>query len=97
MHCNAINDFNLKKNYFSNCLSNIKNNPCRHHLFFLANSEFIEARRRALKRFLNLIARHPAMQDDMIFTSFLTFKGSVSCSACFKKVSSEDVHKLCFL
>ena len=88
-----------KKNELSNCLS-IKgdyNNPCRHHLFFLANSEFIEARRRALKRFLNLIARHPAMQDDMIFTSFLTFKGSVSCSACFKKVSSEDVHKLYFL
>lgn len=42
----------------------------------VANTEFIEERRRALKRFLVLVLRHPAMSDDPIVTYFLTFKGS---------------------
>jgi len=42
----------------------------------VANSEFIEGRRRALKRFLNNIARHPIISTDQIVTHFLTFKGS---------------------
>ncbi|XP_066911561.1 sorting nexin-8-like [Clytia hemisphaerica] len=42
----------------------------------VANTEFIEGRRRALKRFLVLILRHPAIGKDPIVNYFLTFKGS---------------------
>jgi len=41
-----------------------------------ASKEFIEARRRALKRFLVLVVRHPIMCSDPIVTYFMTFKGS---------------------
>eukprot|EP00794_Sanderia_malayensis_P008844 gene8844-9792_t len=41
-----------------------------------ASKEFIEARRRALKRFLVLVTRHPIMTNDPIVTYFMTFKGS---------------------
>ena len=46
--------------------------------YFAASKEFIESRRRSLKRFLNIIARHPIINDDKIFVWFLTTKGSVS-------------------
>lgn len=42
----------------------------------VANNEFIEGRRRALRRFLNIVSKHPAMSYDPIITYFLTFKGS---------------------
>lgn len=41
-----------------------------------ATKEFIESRRRALRRFLNIIGRHPAIHDDKLFVWFLTTKGS---------------------
>ncbi|XP_012878994.1 PREDICTED: sorting nexin-8 isoform X1 [Dipodomys ordii] len=41
-----------------------------------ADREFIEGRRRALKRFINLVARHPPFSDDVILKLFLSFSGS---------------------
>ncbi|KAG7269598.1 hypothetical protein CRUP_028650 [Coryphaenoides rupestris] len=38
--------------------------------------EFIEGRRRALGRFVNLVARHPFSADDELVKIFLTFNGS---------------------
>ena len=43
-----------------------------------ADRKFIEMRRRALKRFLNLTVRHPILTSDEIVKYFLTFNGSVS-------------------
>ncbi|XP_021564467.1 sorting nexin-8 [Carlito syrichta] len=40
-----------------------------------ADREFIEARRRALKRFINLVARHPPFSEDVILKLFLSFSG----------------------
>lgn len=40
-----------------------------------ADREFIESRRRALKRFINLVARHPFFWDDSALNIFLTFNG----------------------
>ncbi|XP_068674297.1 sorting nexin-8-like [Montipora foliosa] len=40
------------------------------------SKEFIEARKRALKRFLTLVARHPVLCEDKIVNFFLTVKGS---------------------
>ncbi|KAK2150840.1 hypothetical protein LSH36_386g02005, partial [Paralvinella palmiformis] len=40
------------------------------------NREFIEHRKKALRRFLTLIARHPVISDDAIVKYFLTFKGT---------------------
>lgn len=52
-------------------------------IFFVASKEFIESRRRSLRRFLNIIARHPVLNDDKIFIWFLTTKGSVSVAFAF--------------
>ncbi|KXJ27091.1 Sorting nexin-8 [Exaiptasia diaphana] len=41
-----------------------------------ASKEFIEARRKALKRFLTLVARHPVLCEDKIVIFFFTIKGS---------------------
>lgn len=41
-----------------------------------ANKEFIEHRRKSLRRFLNLVARHPVLTEDKIVKFFLTFTGS---------------------
>nr|XP_033819230.1 sorting nexin-8 [Geotrypetes seraphini]XP_033819232.1 sorting nexin-8 [Geotrypetes seraphini]XP_033819233.1 sorting nexin-8 [Geotrypetes seraphini]XP_033819234.1 sorting nexin-8 [Geotrypetes seraphini]XP_033819235.1 sorting nexin-8 [Geotrypetes seraphini] len=41
-----------------------------------ADREFIESRRRALKRFINLVARHPFFWDDVALKIFLAFSGS---------------------
>uniref|UniRef100_A0A8C9W2S6 Sorting nexin 8a n=1 Tax=Scleropages formosus TaxID=113540 RepID=A0A8C9W2S6_SCLFO len=38
--------------------------------------EFIEGRRRALNRFINLVARHPLFSEDEMVKTFLTFSGS---------------------
>lgn len=43
-----------------------------------ADREFIEARRRALKRFINLVARHPPFSEDVVLKLFLAFSGPVS-------------------
>ncbi|KAJ1067702.1 hypothetical protein K5549_010820 [Capra hircus] len=40
-----------------------------------ADREFIEARRRALKRFINLVARHPPFSEDGVLKLFLSFSG----------------------
>ena len=45
-----------------------------------ADREFIEGRRRALKRFINLVARHPPFSEDVLLKLFLSFSGSVSVS-----------------
>lgn len=48
---------------------------------FLANStEFLEARRKSLRRFLNIVGRHPIIAEDRlgVLKFFLTFSGSVS-------------------
>ena len=46
--------------------------------YVAADRKFIEMRRRALKRFLNLTVRHPILTEDDIVKYFLTFNGSVS-------------------
>lgn len=43
----------------------------------MSEKEFIEGRRRALGRFLNLVARHPFFSEDELVKIFLTFSGSV--------------------
>ncbi|XP_045680660.1 sorting nexin-8 isoform X2 [Phyllostomus hastatus] len=40
-----------------------------------ADREFIEGRRRALKRFINLVARHPPFSEDVVLKLFLSFSG----------------------
>uniref|UniRef100_A0A452TMH8 Sorting nexin 8 n=1 Tax=Ursus maritimus TaxID=29073 RepID=A0A452TMH8_URSMA len=40
-----------------------------------ADREFIEARRRALRRFINLVARHPPFSEDVALRLFLSFSG----------------------
>ena len=47
-------------------------------VFLTGSKEFIEARKRALKRFLTLVVRHPVLCEDRIVNFFLTVKGSVS-------------------
>ncbi|XP_060883108.1 sorting nexin-8a isoform X1 [Labrus mixtus] len=42
----------------------------------VSEREFIEGRRRALHRFLNLVARHPFFSEDELVKTFLTFSGS---------------------
>uniref|UniRef100_A0A1A8PS64 Sorting nexin 8a n=1 Tax=Nothobranchius rachovii TaxID=451742 RepID=A0A1A8PS64_9TELE len=42
----------------------------------ISEREFIEGRRRALGRFINLVARHPLFSEDELVKTFLTFSGS---------------------
>ncbi|XP_054877516.1 sorting nexin-8a [Poeciliopsis prolifica] len=42
----------------------------------MSEREFIEGRRRALMRFLNLVARHPLFSEDELVKTFLTYSGS---------------------
>ncbi|XP_037544695.1 sorting nexin-8a [Nematolebias whitei] len=42
----------------------------------VSEREFIEGRRRALGRFINLVARHPLFSEDELVKTFLTFSGS---------------------
>ena len=53
--------------------------------YFSASKEFIEARRRSLRRFVNLVSRHPVMCEDKIVVFFLTVKASV-CEVLGKKM-----------
>ncbi|CAJ0964929.1 unnamed protein product, partial [Ranitomeya imitator] len=46
-----------------------------HVRIFSADREFIESRRRALKRFINLVARHPSFWDDILVNIFLSYNG----------------------
>ncbi|XP_062507817.1 sorting nexin-8-like [Corticium candelabrum] len=39
------------------------------------SSRFVEVRRRALQRYINLVCRHPTMADDDIVKFFVTFNG----------------------
>lgn len=56
---------------------------------FAASKEFIEARKRALKRFLMLVVRHPVLCEDKIVNFFLTVKGSVGHLLAFAVNLSE--------
>ncbi|XP_076808812.1 sorting nexin-8-like [Clavelina lepadiformis] len=40
-----------------------------------SDKEFIETRRKALRRFLNIVSRHPAMNDSQALKFFLTYSG----------------------
>jgi hypothetical protein len=40
-----------------------------------ADSHFIEERRKALRRWLTLVARHPALSGDPLLSFFLTYSG----------------------
>lgn len=42
----------------------------------IASPSFIEQRRKALRRFLLLIRRHPVLRDDEIVRYFFSFTGS---------------------
>uniref|UniRef100_A0A096LT95 Sorting nexin 8a n=1 Tax=Poecilia formosa TaxID=48698 RepID=A0A096LT95_POEFO len=42
----------------------------------MSEREFIEGRRRALSRFINLVARHPLFSEDELVKTFLTYSGS---------------------
>lgn len=42
----------------------------------ISEREFIEGRRRALVRFINLVARHPFFSEDELVKTFLTFSGT---------------------
>lgn len=41
----------------------------------LADSHFIEERRKSLRRWLTLVARHPALSGDPLLSFFLTYAG----------------------
>nr|XP_057906185.1 sorting nexin-8a isoform X2 [Doryrhamphus excisus] len=42
----------------------------------VSEREFIEGRRRGLRRFVNLVAKHPFLSEDELVKTFLTFGGS---------------------
>ncbi|XP_012672255.2 sorting nexin-8a isoform X2 [Clupea harengus] len=57
-----------------------------------SGGEFIEGRRRALARFINLVARHPFFSEDELLKTFLTFNGSdvqTKLRDAFKKMGDE--------
>jgi len=47
-------------------------------VYSAASREFIEQRKKSLRRYLNIVARHPQMYDDKLVRYFLTFTGNVS-------------------
>jgi sorting nexin-8 len=52
--------------------------PTFQFLFILlVDKEFIEERRRSLKRYLQIICRHPTICETEIIKFFLTFQGTV--------------------
>ncbi|KAF3845966.1 hypothetical protein F7725_003044 [Dissostichus mawsoni] len=65
----------------------------------VSEREFIECRRRALGRFINLVARHPFFSEDELVKTFLTFSGSVcgisetSCLGCDTHYLEDDCVK----
>lgn len=50
----------------------------------VSERDFIEGRRRALGRFINLVACHPFFSEDELVKTFLTFSGSVCSFFSFK-------------
>ena len=56
-----------------------------------ADREFIEARRRALRRFINLVARHPPFSEDVALRLFLSFSGPVSITLLWVRPESPRV------
>ena len=55
---------------------------------FSASHEFIQQRRKCLKRFLHLVVRHPVLTHDPIVKYFLTFNGTVSVLYLLKFILS---------
>ncbi|PWA17713.1 hypothetical protein CCH79_00008229, partial [Gambusia affinis] len=58
----------------------------------MSEREFIEGRRRALIRFINLVARHPLFSEDELVKTFLTYSGSdvqTKLRDTFKKMGDE--------
>uniref|UniRef100_A0A3Q3KYW2 Sorting nexin 8a n=1 Tax=Mastacembelus armatus TaxID=205130 RepID=A0A3Q3KYW2_9TELE len=58
----------------------------------ISEREFIEGRRRALGRFINLVARHPFFSEDELVKTFLTFSGSdvqTKLRDAYKKMGDE--------
>lgn len=58
----------------------------------VSEREFIEGRRRALSRFINLVARHPLFSQDEVVKTFLTFSGSdvqTKLRDAYKKMGDE--------
>ncbi|UYV75916.1 SNX8 [Cordylochernes scorpioides] len=53
------------------------------------NASFLETRRKALKRFLTLVARHPIIAEDKILHFFLTYVGPHKIREHFKGVQDE--------
>jgi hypothetical protein len=43
---------------------------------FAADSHFIEERRKSLRRWLTLVARHPALSGDPLLSFFFTYSGA---------------------
>ena len=54
-----------------------KTEICVYLLQFVVDKEFIEARRRSLKRCLQILCRHPILYETDIVKFFLTFQGTV--------------------
>ncbi|KAM9779907.1 sorting nexin-8a [Neosynchiropus ocellatus] len=58
----------------------------------VSERDFIEGRRRALCRFINLVARHPFFSEDELVKTFLTFSGSdvqIKLRDTYKKTGDE--------
>lgn len=62
----------------------------------VSEREFIEGRRRALGRFINLVARHPFFSEDELVKTFLTFSGSVCRAPCCFAVWPRLLHTECY-
>ena len=73
LYPNIISRQEMQQNYLFQILS-----PEYANALPTASKEFIEQRRRALKRCLTQIARHPTLYEDRIVVFFLTVKTSVS-------------------
>lgn len=58
--------------------SDIDRHSCHLLAVLLVDKEFIEERRRGLKRYLQILCRHPTIYDTDIIKFFLTFQGTVS-------------------
>lgn len=60
-------------------------------LLLLVDKEFIEERRRSLKRYLEILCRHPIICDAEIIKFFLTFQGPVRSVAQQSNQSSDRI------
>ena len=72
--------------------NDIKRSMIKNLISCIAAAAFIEQRRRALKRFLTLVARHPVLSQDEAVKFFLTAGGNDVATRIkdkFKNVSEE--------